>query len=263
MKKTIILLVSLFLLFNCKLNNKGEIKTFFLPQNDSITKPIKKKSRIIDSCKIGKLLSLSKIPNRSLVSAIKNKNLKLLLKNLDADFFRSYENYSSNTNLLINFWKANNKNSSFWILLTRMFKYGGYFETDSTYVSSNGNAYILPIYASRISPYNFIYDCDNKITVISETFIFKEKKMNSIKLKKVKENEVLTIDTKKTTYKKCERKYNNLGFPEIEEFDECVWYYIPKYKGYINGSTVWHFGDNTIVLKKEKGRWLLHSINSF
>ena len=263
MKKTIILLVNLFLLFNCKLNNKEETKIIFSPQNESIKKPIKKESRVIDSCKIGELASLSEIPNKSLFTAIKNKNLNLLLKNLDADFFRSYEDYSSNKDLLINFWKANNKNSSFWVLLNRMITHGGYYEKDSTYISNNDITYVLPIYASRVNPYSFNYDCDNKIVVVLDTYIYKEKDLGAIKLKKVKKNKVLTIETKKTTYKRCERKYSRLGFPEIEEFDECVWYYIPKYKGYINGTDVWHFGDSSLVLRKNKEKWLLYVITAF
>jgi len=269
MKKIIIIIVSVFnfLLLGCCTKPEAQIKKNIISVKDSVFSKLtpkkdtvkaklqKKKVEIDDYCLGGKMKQSKPIPNKALLEAIKTRNLKLFLKNVDKYLYTSYEEYSSNKDLFFNYWNLKSKNGQGWTFLDRMFSHGGYYD----YFNSD-TLYISPIYASKFPIHSY---CDNKLVTIRATYIYAKRNRLSEKLIKIDRDKVLIKN--KTYYKKFDKKLdnqiNNTGFEFIPYiFDKDIWHYIPKYKGYINAADVWSSDDVIAFLKRDSGKWILYRL---
>ena len=203
--------------------------------------------KVVDTCRLGHLESSSINPGVILIEAVRSRDADLLMNNVSKDFYRSYEDFQSNEELFEEYWKVYNRGSSFWTLLELLIAHGGFYKDDSTYV--------MPVYASMID--TFFYECDNKLIAVTEGYIYAEPSFTSRKIRTMNMHEVLACAPQETNYVKCDEKYEHLGFPVVTEFDSDVWYFVPKYRGYVNGTDVWAFGSTNFYIKNRKGHWML------
>jgi hypothetical protein len=205
--------------------------------------------KVSTGCKIGELAKSSKIPNSQLLQAIQTKDLVLFKENIDENLGRSFD-FNSNEEFFA-YWKVENGNSStFWLYFENLMTHGGFYKNDSTY--------IMPLYTSLVDTFN--YDCDFKLYTIRETIVYEKPNFLSKKMIEVGKFLLLTFDGNKT--KTSIDVYESLNYPTIDEFNEGTWYYIPKYRGFINNLDVWNINESSeLYLTKKNDKWLLSLIS--
>ncbi|MFV0571693.1 MAG: hypothetical protein ACK5M1_04570 [Xanthomarina gelatinilytica] len=258
----IILIIIIFISSSCKNRNEKELRKVNKNTiNRDINKIVENNNNLIDTTKVSfdancdSLIFIPKtgvFPNILISEAIKKRSLNLLKKEIDTTKFLLGSEYSD-IDEYFSEWKANEKESTFWEYLEKYIKMEGMFLSDSIYVTPK---------ISFIDTQNC--DLEYKLLILENTNIYEKPNYDSVILKKVNRNKVVQYDNSKTIIPL--KKYETMRYPQVEEFDKDIWFFIPDYEGYINNSNVWNMYYSTsfyFELNVKSKKWLLTEMVSF